>query len=37
LLHVEHDNLAAQSLYRDLGFVEHDSHCWWGRLESEPT
>ncbi len=34
MLHVEHDNLAAQSLYRDLGFVEHDSHCWWGAVES---
>ena len=32
-LHVEYDNLAAQSLYRDLGFVEHDSHCWWGVAE----
>ncbi len=37
MLHVEHDNVAAQSLYRDLGFVEHDSHCWWGRSESSPT
>ena len=37
MLHVEHDNVAAQSLYRDLGFVEHDSRCWWGRVESEPT
>ena len=35
MLHVEHDNLAAQSLYRDLGFVEHDSHCWWGVVEGE--
>ena len=37
MLHVEHDNVAAQSLYRDLGFVEHDSRCWWERVESEPT
>lgn len=37
MLHVEHDNVAAQSLYRDLGFVEHDSHCWWELVESEPT
>ncbi len=37
MLHVEHDNVAAQSLYRDLGFVEHDSHCWWGRVESGET
>ena len=35
MLHVEHDNHAAQSLYRDLGFVEHDSHCWWGVVEGE--
>jgi mycothiol synthase len=34
-LHVEHDNLAAQSLYRDLGFLEHDSHCWWGVAKGE--
>ena len=33
MLHVEHDNLAARSLYEDLGFREHDSHCWWSRLE----
>lgn len=31
MLHVEHDNLAARSLYEDLGFREHDSHCWWSR------
>jgi mycothiol synthase len=37
MLHVEHDNVAAQSLYRDLGFVEHDSRCWWELVESEPT
>lgn len=37
MLHVEHDNVAAQSLYRDLGFVEHNSRCWWELVESEPT
>ena len=37
MLHVEHDNVPAKSLYRDLGFVEHDSHCWWELVESEPT
>jgi mycothiol synthase len=37
MLHVEHDNVAAQCLYRDLGFVEHDSRCWWELVESEPT
>ncbi len=37
MLHVENDNVAAQSLYRNLGFVEHDSRCWWDRVESEPT
>jgi len=37
MLHVEHDNLVAQSLYRDLGFIEHDSHCWWERVEGQPT
>jgi len=37
MLHVEHDNLTAQSLYRNLGFIEHDAHCWWGLSESAPT
>lgn len=37
MLHVEHDNLAAQSLYRDLGFIEHDAHCWWGVSEGAPA
>lgn len=31
MLHVEHDNVAARSLYRDLGFTKHDAHCWWAR------
>ena len=35
MLHVEHDNHAAQALYRDLGFLEHDSHRWWGVVEGE--
>lgn len=33
MLHVEHDNVAAQSLYRDLGFVLHNRHCWWAQSE----
>jgi len=37
MLHVEHDNVAAQSMYRALGFVEHDAHCWWDRDESSTS
>lgn len=37
MLHVEHNNLAAQTLYRDLGFVEHDSHCWWALDDGQPS
>lgn len=29
MLHVEHDNTTARTLYRSLGFTEHSSHCWW--------
>lgn len=29
MLHVEHDNTAARTLYRSLGFTEHSAHCWW--------
>ena len=29
MLHVEHDNHAAIALYQDIGFTEHDAHCWW--------
>jgi mycothiol synthase len=37
MLHVEHDNVAAQSLYRDLGFHLHNRHCWWAKSESAAT
>lgn len=29
MLHVEHDNVTACELYTDIGFEEHDAHCWW--------
>ena len=35
MLHVEHDNLSAQTLYRDIGFRLHDRHCWWSATESD--
>ena len=34
MLHVEHNNVPAQTLYRNLGFREHDAHCWWDAVES---
>lgn len=34
MLHVEHDNTAACSLYADIGFEEHDAHCWWSLPET---
>ena len=37
MLHVEHDNETAQSLYRDLGFRPYDRHCWWSKSESTAT
>lgn len=36
MLHVEHDNTAARALYADLGFVEHDAHCWWEQRTGTP-
>ncbi|MEX1218291.1 MAG: GNAT family N-acetyltransferase [Acidimicrobiales bacterium] len=33
MLHVEHVNIAAKTLYRDLGFIEYDAHCWWSLPE----
>ena len=32
-LHVEHDNVAARSLYESLGFHTYDAHCWWSLAE----